>query len=72
MGKERLRHTSVSIVIIFHLRALSQIHPHWNWNFKLNTKLRLEFQVEYRFKLEFKVEWLILRESVQYNKNARI
>ncbi len=36
--------------------ALSQIYPHWNWNSKLNTKLRLEFQVEYGFKLEFQVE----------------
>ena len=33
--------------------ALSQIYPYWNWNSKLNTKLRLEFQVEYGFKLEF-------------------
>ncbi len=39
-----------------HLNALSQIYPHWNWNPKLNTKLRLEFQVEYGFKLEFQVE----------------
>ena len=36
--------------------TLSQIYPHWNWNSKLNTKLRLEFQVEYGFKLEFQVE----------------
>ncbi len=36
--------------------TLSQIYPYWNWNSKLNTKLRLEFQVEYRFKLEFQVE----------------
>ncbi len=36
--------------------ALSQIYLHWNWNSKLNTKLRLEFQVEYGFKLEFQVE----------------
>ena len=37
---------------------------HWNWNSKLNTKLRLELQVEYRFKLEFQVEQLIRWESV--------
>ena len=30
------------------LGALSQIYPHWNWNSKLNTKLRLEFQIEYQ------------------------
>ncbi len=45
--------------------TLSQIYPHWNWNFKSNAKLRLEFQVEYRFKLEFQVELLICWESVE-------
>ena len=44
--------------------TLSQIYPHWTWNFKFNTKLRLEFQVEYGFKLEFQVEYLIRWESV--------
>ena len=44
--------------------TLSKIHPHWNWNSKLNTKLRLELQVEYRFELEFQVEWFIHWESV--------
>ncbi len=36
--------------------TLSQIYPHWDWNSKLNTKLRLEFHVEYGFKLELQVE----------------
>ncbi len=44
--------------LIFFLlsHTLSKIYPHWNWNSKLNSKLRLEFQVEYGFKLEFQVE----------------
>ena len=45
--------------------TLSQIYPHWNWNSKLNTKLRLVLQFEYGFKSEFQVEWLIRRESVE-------
>ncbi len=36
--------------------TLCQIHPHWDWNSKLNTKLRLEFQIEYGLKLEFQAE----------------
>ncbi len=40
--------------------TLSQIHPHWNWNSKLNAKLSLGFQFEYGFKLEFQVELLII------------
>ena len=49
--------SSVLMLVSFQsINTLSQIYPHWNWNSKLNTKLRLELQVEYGFKLEFQVK----------------
>ena len=55
---------SYLVILVGKLKAtLSQIYPHWNWNSKLNTKLRLEFQFECGFKLEFQVELLIRWES---------
>ncbi len=54
------------------LPTLSQMYPHSNWNFKFNTKLRLEFQVEYGFKLEFQVEQLICRESADQSRRWQV
>ncbi len=55
-------------LVVIKKPALSQIHPHWNWNSKLNTKLSLEFQFEYGFKFEFQVGLSIIWESALWNK----
>ncbi len=56
---------------MLNLPTVSQIYSHWNWNSKLNTKLRLEFQVEYGFKLEFQVEPLqiIFRRGIPHHRS---